>query len=234
MNKGSNPVGVAGTNATENKQLGATAEQTSPAKYHEGTKCARKGCGQPRFAGDIYCSACSLLAASRDDGGAGLTCDSLPIVDSRVGRIHDSGSTDVCPGCGRSALPLGRESGLCLGCCREGVETEQPNDGARCGRCGGPAEWGKPCPRCAEPICIVPGCRNPQDATAENPLLCSAHAMCADLARIGQPEKIARAHCRMRAIFEKSWERLADDPEMDPVTVARCKVLRDIEVEVLP
>jgi hypothetical protein len=86
------------------------------------------------------------------------------------------------------------------------------------------------------PCCCRLGCS--RDA-AEDSLFCSGHRAAADAvtpdldpigAAFAAAGELARKRARVAVIFEHAWRFTADRDDLDPRTVALCKLLRDAEV----
>jgi hypothetical protein len=76
--------------------------------------------------------------------------------------------------------------------------------------------------------CARRGCdarRRPSSIWCRAHELCAASASCDNL-----PAMLHAADDYAALAYETAWEALADDSSLDPVTVAHCKSLRDLEV----
>jgi hypothetical protein len=183
-------------------------------------RCARLGCENEAFAGDIFCAAHLCEGANRGSGN--LTCDNLPAVVSPEELAQRFVRIMTPPGeqaqCDLHGVRYAGEAGC--GCPEE---EEQPNDKQ---------------PPSPPPVRICKGAygTGPEDACGAilGPEVvgdyCS-HCLSFEQKRtdvFANPDNLAEQ--AMRAAYEYAWQKLADDPRLDPVTVAHCKHLRDLEV----
>jgi hypothetical protein len=74
--------------------------------------------------------------------------------------------------------------------------------------------------------CALKECTNP---CALDSHWCTVHTVTNTNPSSAKAKELAYLDTIMRDVYENAWQSLAEHPDLDPITVATCKQLRDLE-----
>jgi hypothetical protein len=243
-----------GQGAKESCFTGVSDNERGQGQPGELPKCAAVGCMNRQAEEGVFCVACIASGKAKPS----TTCDNLPVVSEEglarlpgeneteadwLARMENEGGAAVLPGeqvqCDVHGVRYAGEAACECSCTDDDDFGRRVDDG--CPQHGAiPEEEEQPNDK-QPPSPVVRTCKGkygtgPEDACDAilGPEVvgdyCS-HCLSFEQKRtdvFANPDNLAEQ--AMRAAYEYAWQKLADDPRLDPVTVAHCKHLRDLEV----
>lgn len=167
--------------------------------------CVTQDCGGFRVEGDVFCQDCRRILGRDPTVTAGKNgAPEIEAIPEEAEQPNDHTPPRVCVG-----VPGAVGEEICHTVLGEGA-------GERCARCARLAR-ARGYLRAAFGTCLRAGCLSP---AAQGSRYCESHKRIAET--VGAVV--------LAGAFEAAWEALAESAELDPITVAACKRLRDKEV----